>query len=131
MSGVENGPKDPREGRRPKDSEFYQIPPDLKKEFDLLMTEREKGGAAVESIAKAVQRRKKLSRASLIFGVLGGALVVVGPVLAIVFSLMARGAGKNVEGMPETELEGAKFGLILGILMLIVNAVTIYFLFPR
>ncbi|MHC4778351.1 MAG: DUF4190 domain-containing protein [Planctomycetota bacterium] len=131
MSGAENQPKDPRKGRRPKDSEFYQIPPDLKKEFDVLMSERESGGAALEALALAKEKRRKLGMISLVFGVLGGALIGIGPILAIVFALMARKTGKEVDGMPATGLESAKFGLILGILMCVVNAVEIYFLVSR
>jgi hypothetical protein len=125
--GPEN-PKDPRKGRRPKDSEFYQIPPDLKKEFDVIMSERASGKPGVEEVGRLLQRRKRFAVASLVFGVLGGALIGVGPVLAVLLGVLARRTGRETEGMPESGLEAAKFGIILGVLMFLVNIATLLIL---
>ncbi|GEM_PF-3513183 len=128
MEGEGAGPKDPRKDRRPKDSEFYQIPPDLKKEFDMLMTERVSDSPLVERMSRALQKRKRLATASLVLGVLGGALVGVGPILAIVLGVIARRTGRDIEKMPATGMDMAKFGIFLGIVMLLANAVILYFL---
>jgi len=118
-------PRDPREGRRPKDSEFYQIPPDLKKEFDVIMSERVSGKPPMEEIGRFLERRKRLAVISLVFGVLGGVLIGVGPLLAIGFGLAARRTGKGMEGMTSSGLETAKFGIILGVFMFLVNVAMI------
>ncbi|MHC5040365.1 MAG: DUF4190 domain-containing protein [Planctomycetota bacterium] len=132
MPGKGDGPRDPRKSGRPKDSEFYQIPPDLKKEFDLLMRERSGGGgAAVEAIGRALEKRKRLGMLSLVFGVLGGALLFIGPALAITFGVTARRTGKGIEGMPAAGTEPARFGILLGAIMIPVNILTLYFLFGR
>ena len=131
MPGKEDGPKDPRKGRRPKDSEFYQIPPDLKKEFDMIMTGRSPSGPAVEDIEQTLLARKKLAILSLVFGVLGGVLIGIGPVLAVVLGMMARRKGKGMEGVPPAGLEAAKFGILLGIVMFLVNIGLLIFLVSR
>jgi hypothetical protein len=123
MPPDDSPPRDPRERRRPKDSEFYQIPPDLKKEFEVMMAGRGAPAPAPAEEALEADRARRLARASLWLALAGVALVGVGPALSIVLGLMAcrRGSGSGAG----SSRPAGRAGIALGLLMLLVNAVTV------
>jgi hypothetical protein len=118
MPADESPPRDPHERRRPKDSEFYQIPPDLKKEFELMMAGR---GTPAPAPRAGTDRARRLGVASLWLGVAGFVVPGVGPFLAVLFGVLAL---RRPEGAaPEVPPAAAKAGIALGILAALSNAV--------
>ena len=70
-------------------------------------------------------RRRRLATASFLLGLLGCVLVGVGPLLAIILGTIALRSGKREEGV-KGGFDPAKWGILFGVLMLLVNAVVIY-----
>lgn len=127
--GLDPAPKD-KGGKKPKDSEFYEIPPDLKGEFDMLMSGKPKGAVQKPKFEEATRSRtakQKHAKLSVIFGVLGGFLLFAGPALAITFGFMARrnrGGDRDAPSGPDM----AVVGIALGFLMLAWNVLLILIL---
>ena len=119
MPPADSSPRDPREGRRPKDSEFYQIPPDLKKEFEMVMAGRSAPARSEESLLREKAVRS-LAKASLIAALAGIVLAVVGPLAAIVLGVLAMRKGG---GSDEIQVPGAaRAGLAIGVAVLLADA---------
>ncbi len=122
-------PKD-KGGKKPKDSEFYEIPPDLKGEFDMLMSGKPKGGPGGPKFEKATKdrvARKRNAKLSVLFGVLGGFLMFAGPALAVVFGIMSmRNRADDRESPAGPNL--ALVGIALGCVMLVWNVVLLLIL---
>ena len=125
-----DAPDTPKKGRNPKDSEFYEIPPNLKEDFDNLMasTPRDPGGPPkFEKATRAVRTRRKMAQYSVVFGVLGGVLLFVGPMLAIGLGIAARRRSADA-GPARTGIDLAVVGILLGVLTLVINVVTLVLL---
>jgi hypothetical protein len=131
--GDEGTPRDRDRSKGPKDSEFYEIPPDLREEFDMLMSsprKEEEEAPKFEAGTRAEMARRRYARLSIVFAVLGGVLLFLGPVLALAFGFLAkkkaREAGRGASG----EGDLSTLGIFLGFLMLPVNVVTLVLLLP-
>ncbi len=126
-NGKEKGKK------KPKDSEFYEIPPDLKAEFDMLMTGKQKGDGKppepkFEQATRSRIAREKYAKMSMLFALTGPALPFIGPILAIVYGLMARKAAKGSQGGEQKGPDFSLAGIILGAAVLAGDAVVLLLL---
>jgi hypothetical protein len=122
MPPADPSPQDPRERKRPKDSEFYQIPPDLKKEFEIMMAGRGTPTPADPAV-RTSRYRRNLALASLWMALAGVLLIGVGPLAAIILGFLALRSGSSSGGEPPPA--AARAGVALGFLVLLVNAVTV------
>ena len=120
-------PKDRRE-KKPKDSEFYEIPPDLREEYDNLMADRmgDTGSSPrFESATRAQIARQKYAKLSVFFGVVGGILLFLGPLLAVLFGVLAKKKTAELPGGGPRDPDLSSLGIILGVLMLVVNIIVL------